>query len=162
MNRICAVSFLQSFHHFIQTFFLPADRFPFLLFLLLLVVQPRVEKKGLQLILEIDENIPNELYGDEVRIRQIITNILTNAVKYTEEGSVTFRVQMERKDTRHVILKVAVKDTGIGIKESKERYARAVAEELLGAKGYTPSKRYLPIPQSEIDKSEGTLHQNNY
>lgn len=36
------------------------------------------------------------------------------------------------------------------------------AEELLGAKGYTPSKRYLPIPQSEIDKSEGTLHQNNY
>lgn len=91
-----------------------------LLYDILLVVQPRIEKKGLQLILELDENIPNELYGDEVRIRQIITNILTNAVKYTEEGSVTFRVQMERKDTRHVILKVAVKDTGIGIKESKE------------------------------------------
>lgn len=91
-----------------------------LLYDILLVVQPRIEKKGLQLILELDENIPNELYGDEVRIRQIITNILTNAVKYTEEGSVTFRVQMERKDTRHLTLKVAVKDTGIGIKESKE------------------------------------------
>ena len=91
-----------------------------LLYDILLVVQPRVENKGLQLVLDIDENIPNELYGDEVRIRQIITNILTNAVKYTEKGSVTLRVKMEKKDERHIILKVAVKDTGIGIKESKE------------------------------------------
>lgn len=91
-----------------------------LLYDILLVVQPRAEKKGLQLALDIDENIPNELYGDEVRIRQIITNILTNAVKYTEKGSVTLRVKMETKDKRHIILKVAVKDTGIGIRESKE------------------------------------------
>lgn len=91
-----------------------------LLYDILLVVQPRVEKKGLQLVLDVDEHIPNELYGDEVRIRQIITNILTNAVKYTEKGSVTLRVKMEKKDDRHIILKVAVKDTGIGIKESKE------------------------------------------
>lgn len=91
-----------------------------MLYDLLLVIQPRVDAKGLQLILDIDENIPNELYGDEVRIRQIITNILTNAVKYTEKGSVTLRVKMEKKDARHIILKVAVKDTGIGIKDSKE------------------------------------------
>ena len=91
-----------------------------LLYDILLVVRPRVETKGLQLVLDIDENIPNELYGDEVRIRQIITNILTNAVKYTEKGSVTLRVKMEKKDARHIVLKVAVKDTGIGIKESKE------------------------------------------
>ena len=91
-----------------------------LLYDILLVVQPRIEKKGLQLVLDVDEHIPNELYGDEVRIRQIITNILTNAVKYTEKGSVTLRVKMEKKDARHIILKVAVKDTGIGIKESKE------------------------------------------
>ena len=91
-----------------------------LLYDILLVVQPRVENKGLQLVLDIDENIPNELYGDEVRIRQIITNILTNAVKYTEKGSVTLRVKMEKKDARHIVLQVAVKDTGIGIKESKE------------------------------------------
>ena len=91
-----------------------------LIYDILLVVQPRIEKKGLQLVLDVDENIPNELYGDEVRIRQIITNIMTNAVKYTEKGSVTLRVKMEKKDARHIILKVAVKDTGIGIKESKE------------------------------------------
>ena len=91
-----------------------------LLYDILLVIQPRVEKKGLQLILDIDENIPNELYGDEVRIRQIITNILTNAVKYIEKGSVTLRVKMEKQDDRHIMLDVAVKDTGIGIRESKE------------------------------------------
>lgn len=91
-----------------------------LLYDILVVIQPRVEKKGLKLILDIDETIPNELYGDEVRIRQIITNILTNAVKYTEKGSVALHVHMEKKDARHIILKVAVKDTGIGIKESKE------------------------------------------
>ena len=91
-----------------------------LLYDIILVVQPRMEKKGLQLILDLDENIPNELYGDEVRIRQIITNILTNAVKYTEKGSVTLRVQMKKKDARHIVLLVSVKDTGIGIKESKE------------------------------------------
>lgn len=91
-----------------------------LLYDILVVIRPRAEKKELQLILDIDEHIPNELYGDEVRIRQIITNILTNAVKYTEKGSVTLRVNAEKKDERHIILKVAVKDTGIGIKESKE------------------------------------------
>lgn len=91
-----------------------------MLYDLLLVIQPRADAKGLQLILDIDENIPSELYGDEVRIRQIITNILTNAVKYTEKGSVTLRVKMEKKDSRHIVLKVAVKDTGIGIKESKD------------------------------------------
>lgn len=91
-----------------------------LLYDIVLVIQARVEKKGLQLNLDIDENIPNELYGDEVRIRQIITNILTNAVKYTEKGSVTLRVKMKKKDSRHIVLLVAVQDTGIGIKESKE------------------------------------------
>ena len=91
-----------------------------MLYDVLLVIQSRIEKKNLQLILDIDENIPNILYGDEVRIRQIITNILTNAVKYTEKGSVTLRVHMKKKDSRHIILQVAVKDTGIGIKESRE------------------------------------------
>lgn len=91
-----------------------------LLYDILLVVQPRMEKKDLELILDIDETIPNELYGDEVRIRQIITNILTNAVKYTEKGSVTLRVKMEKTGEDQILLKVAVKDTGIGIKESKE------------------------------------------
>ncbi len=91
-----------------------------LLYDILLVIQPRMEKKGLRLVLDIDEKIPNDLFGDEVRIRQIITNILTNAVKYTEEGSVTLRVAMKKMDEDHIMLHVSVADTGIGIKETKE------------------------------------------
>ncbi len=91
-----------------------------LLYDILLVVHPRMEQKGLQFVLDIDESIPNELYGDEVRIRQIITNILTNAVKYTEKGSVTLRVKKEQLEEERILLKVAVKDTGIGIRETKE------------------------------------------
>ncbi len=91
-----------------------------MLYDILLVMQPRIEKKSLRLILDIDETIPNVLYGDEVRIRQIITNILTNAIKYTDEGSITLRVGMKNKDARTVVLLVSVVDTGTGIKESKE------------------------------------------
>ena len=83
------------------------------------MVATRADDKGLELKLNIDNDIPKFLNGDEVRVKQIITNILTNAVKYTEKGSVTFTIGYERseKETDCVILKVSVKDTGIGIRE---------------------------------------------
>ena len=87
------------------------------------MIQPRAQEKGLELKLDIDEQIPCELYGDEVRIRQIITNLLTNAVKYTREGSITLKIRSTRlPDTSYVRLDVAVVDTGIGIrKEDQEK-----------------------------------------
>lgn len=83
------------------------------------MVATRADEKGLELRLDIDSNTPKFLNGDEIRIKQVITNILTNAVKYTEKGSVTFRIGYERaeKESDCVRLKVSVKDTGIGIKE---------------------------------------------
>lgn len=83
------------------------------------MLQPRVKEKGLALELGFDESMPSQLYGDEVRIKQIITNILTNAVKYTETGTVTFFVGYEpvTDDPDSIYLRVAVQDTGIGIKE---------------------------------------------
>ncbi len=81
------------------------------------MIQTRVEDKGLLLKLEISEDVPKLLYGDEVRIKQVITNILTNAAKYTEKGNVTFCVDFEKTEKEdQIALKVAVKDTGIGIK----------------------------------------------
>ncbi|MCI9059858.1 MAG: response regulator [Lachnospiraceae bacterium] len=76
----------------------------------------RAEHKNLKLEVEIDRNIPARLYGDDVRIRQVLTNILTNAVKYTHEGTVWLRVQSRRKNDM-AILSFEVEDTGIGIKE---------------------------------------------
>ncbi len=81
------------------------------------MIKSRAEKKGLALNVEVNEKIPGVLYGDEIRIKQIVTNILTNAVKYTEHGSVTLKVDFEERDEKSIWLKVAVQDTGIGIKK---------------------------------------------
>ena len=82
------------------------------------MVQKKTEDKGLVFNLDIDSGIPSTLNGDEIRIKQVITNILTNAVKYTREGSVTFSAKYEKipDKTDTVILKISVADTGIGIK----------------------------------------------
>ncbi|MBO4610081.1 MAG: response regulator [Lachnospiraceae bacterium] len=83
------------------------------------MLRVRAEGKNLDLKFDFDKDLPKILNGDEVRIKQIITNILTNAVKYTEEGSVTFTMGFEKdpEDSDSIFLKVSVKDTGIGIKK---------------------------------------------
>ena len=83
------------------------------------MLKTRADDKGLELILDFDSNTPKKLYGDEVRIKQIITNILTNAIKYTEKGSITFKIGFGRlgTDPSSIMLDVSVKDTGIGIRE---------------------------------------------
>lgn len=80
------------------------------------MIRLRADDKGLQLFLEFEETLPRILHGDEIRLKQIITNILTNAVKYTEKGSVTFHIGYEKTADDEVVLEISVKDTGIGIK----------------------------------------------
>ncbi|MBR5091387.1 MAG: response regulator [Ruminiclostridium sp.] len=82
------------------------------------MIQSRADDKGLLLELNISKEVPKYLHGDEVRIKQVITNILTNAVKYTEKGSVTFIINFEKipDDPGSIMLDVEVRDTGIGIK----------------------------------------------
>ena len=86
---------------------------------LLNMIDSRADEKGLVLKPEIDKDIPKSLMGDEIRLKQIITNLLTNAVKYTEKGTVSFTLGYERiaGEDDSVLLKVCVSDTGIGIKE---------------------------------------------
>ena len=81
------------------------------------MIKPRLDKKGLELKTFVNPAIPGILFGDEIRLKQIITNILTNAVKYTEYGSVTLTVDFERTVENKILLSVSVQDTGIGIKE---------------------------------------------
>lgn len=76
----------------------------------------RAHEKGLRLDVSADASLPSKLYGDDLRIRQVLTNLLTNAVKYTRKGTVTFEVTGERDGT-DVILRFTVRDTGIGIKQ---------------------------------------------
>ncbi len=80
------------------------------------MIEPRAREKGLRLVVNVDPNIPDFLHGDEIRIKQIITNILTNAVKYTKEGSVTLSVGYS-EGSGYIDLRVTVRDTGIGIRQ---------------------------------------------
>jgi signal transduction histidine kinase/ActR/RegA family two-component response regulator len=84
----------------------------------------RAGKKGLRFILEADEGLPRELYGDFIHIKQIGFNFLSNAAKYTEQGSVTLRISGARQGKAgtggslpELLLRIAVEDTGTGIKE---------------------------------------------
>ncbi len=79
------------------------------------LIKERALNKGLELRVEVNENIPHLLYGDEIRIKQCILNLLTNAVKYTHEGEVKLFVDYEDKG-QSILLKISVKDTGIGMK----------------------------------------------
>ncbi len=84
-------------------------------------ISERMRAKSLDFSYDIDPQLPSELYGDDMRINEVIMNLLTNAVKYTEKGSVrlTMRVSEYREDPKKAArIYVEVKDTGIGIKES--------------------------------------------
>lgn len=84
------------------------------------MIKERAEKKGLELKLEADPQLPDNLYGDEIRIRQVLTNLLTNGIKYTNEGTVTLLVGFEETEENQIVLSIQVKDTGIGIKEEDQ------------------------------------------
>lgn len=80
------------------------------------MIAPIADKKGLKFEVEVDENLPSELYGDVGKIRQILLNLLNNAVKYTKKGKVTLIVRGVFVGD-NLQLKTKIKDTGIGIKE---------------------------------------------
>lgn len=87
------------------------------------MISIKAEEKKLDLVVTVDENLPNKLYGDDVRIRQIVINLLTNAVKYTREGSVKLEIGGRTGITDDRLnLEISVTDTGIGI--NKEDMSR--------------------------------------
>ena len=80
-------------------------------------VEQRAKEKDLDFIIHADPDLPSELFGDDLRISQVINNLLTNAVKYTKKGSVTLDIKTKSKDADKITLFVQVKDTGIGIRK---------------------------------------------
>lgn len=94
-----------------------------------LLIADRAEKKGLTLQIHVDEALPSTLYGDDIRLKQIVINLLTNAVKYTESGSVTLNITGTVQNETCELL-VQVKDTGIGIREEDIRKLFQVFERI--------------------------------
>ena len=135
----------------------------------------RVKAKDLKVIVNMNKNIPNMLYGDDMRIKQILLNIMNNAVKYTNEGSITLSVDYDNNETvdtggyisldsfntseNYVNLKVSVADTGIGIKKEELEKLFAPFERIEESKnrsvegtglGMTIVKRLLSMMNSSL------------
>lgn len=82
----------------------------------------RAQQKGLAFHINVAQDLPEELFGDEVRIKQILINVLNNAIKYTAEGSVTLSIQCEQLSNGRVNVVYSVRDTGMGIKKENMPY----------------------------------------
>lgn len=82
------------------------------------IISPAAEEKGLEVNVQWQENIPENVIGDPVRLRQVLLNLLGNAIKFTDEGQVMVSVAIERETVDKIWLRYSVQDTGIGISTS--------------------------------------------
>lgn len=116
--------------------------------------------KELELIYEIDNKLPSMLIGDEIRIRQCILNIMTNAVKYTKEGSVTLSIRSERAGAHEVYLNVSVVDTGVGMTE--EQVQQMLKLMMVGDDAMTPDAKSAGLGMTIVNYLLDTMGSHLY
>jgi PAS domain S-box-containing protein len=98
----------------------------------------RAHKKDIELTIDIPPAVPEEVVGDVTRLRQILVNLVGNAIKFTDRGEVNVRVESERSDSGSILLHFAVRDTGVGIPADK---VQAIFEPFIQADG-SMSRRF--------------------
>jgi signal transduction histidine kinase/CheY-like chemotaxis protein len=117
------------------------------------------QQKGLELTCDVDPRIPDHLVGDENRIRQVLLNLVGNAIKFTDAGSVAVTVEMEPAPDRSLIAHFTVRDTGLGIPPEKQKI---IFEAFRQADGST-TRKYggtglgLTISQGLVDIMGGRI-----
>lgn len=123
------------------------------------MVAPRAQEKGLQLLCEIAPGVANDLVGDPTRLRQVLLNLLGNAIKFTAEGTVSLKVEPDRDPSVPTALRFTVTDTGIGIEDDKlgrvfERFTQADSSTTRrfggSGLGLTISKRLVELMGGRI------------
>jgi protein-histidine pros-kinase len=85
------------------------------------VLAVNAHKKGLELVVDVRPEVPSRVVGDPTRLRQVIINLIGNAIKFTERGEVVLEVSLERFQAGSVVLRFAVRDTGIGVPKDKQK-----------------------------------------
>lgn len=98
----------------------------------------RAEAKGLEMACLVDHNVPDRLRGDPGRLRQVLVNLIGNAIKFTERGDITVTAQLVEEDDQTATIQFAVKDTGIGIPKDRQK---VIFERFRQADGST-TRRY--------------------
>ncbi len=122
--------------------------------------EARIQEKNLELVKEYDDNIPQVLLGDPVRLHQIILNLVSNAVKFTSKGKITIGLRLLNQDEETASIEFAVADTGTGIPEDKkekifEKFHQASSDtsRLYGGTGLG-----LAIVKQLVESQGGTIH----
>jgi len=125
--------------------------------------EPKIQEKNLRLIKEFDNNIPEVLLGDPVRLHQVILNLVSNAVKFTAKGKITVSVHLLREDEKSVTIQFSVTDTGIGIPANKIekifdnfQQASSGTSRLYGGTGLG-----LAIVKQLVESQGGSIHVNS-
>jgi len=123
------------------------------------IIRMRVVDSNLQFVTNIDCNIPNYLFGDETRIRQILLNILSNAVKYTKKGFVSFSVSGKKIDDA-VLLTIDVTDSGKGIKpeDLHKLFGEFVQVDMASNKGIEGTGLGLAITKNLVKMMHGDIN----
>jgi PAS domain S-box-containing protein len=131
----------------------------------------KAQDKGLELLFDIDPNVPTALIGDPLRLGQVLLNLVSNAIKFTEQGEITVGARLLEKTGEHVWLRFTVKDTGIGL--SREQRARlfsafsqadASTTRKYGGTGLglSISKRLVEMMEGEIDVDSTLDHGSTF
>lgn len=125
----------------------------------LTMIRVKADEKQLKLIPEISVSLPGKLYGDQKRIREIMVNLLNNAVKYTPEGSIMFGVSSKQTDEKNISLNITIRDTGIGIKpeDMDKLFTQFERLDLKKTKGIEGSGLGLAITSSLVKLMDGTI-----
>lgn len=126
---------------------------------LISIVNSRLGDKDVEFTIDVSPNMPQMLYGDNTRIHQVALNLMTNAIKFTEHGEIHLKVECEQRDKNTVIMKAAVSDTGIGIKD-KDKEKLFVSFQQLDSKrnrNIEGTGLGLPICKHLLDLMGGSI-----
>ncbi len=120
----------------------------------------KTQEKNLRLVKQYDPNIPEVLIGDPVRLHQIFLNLISNAVKFTNEGSISINIKLVKNEEKSVMIQFSVTDTGIGIEKDKidnifENFQQATDET---SRIYGGTGLGLAIVKQLVESQGGTIH----
>ena len=123
------------------------------------MVRPKLTLKALDFECKLADNVPRRLFGDEIRISQILINLLANAVKYTKQGKITLTIERDEDENGQVGIRFSVSDTGIGIKpEDMERlFQEYVRLDLVKNRGQEGTGLGLCIVQGLLTQMKSRL-----
>ncbi|MGB7895464.1 MAG: PAS domain S-box protein [Microcoleus sp.] len=165
INDILDLSKIESGQ---MTLYLSDFDLKFLLISLEEMLQIKAQSKGLKLIVEREPNLPNFVHSDEKKLYQVLLNLLGNAIKFTNQGSVTLRVRSEQSDQTSCRLCFEIEDTGVGIAPTEvESLFKAFVQAEAGNKlnqgtglGLAISQRFVQLMGSQI-QVQSTLNQGS-